>query len=87
MPFRATDDAHAIRIILGCGADNSPAPQSLIYCDDTDTYELRPLLGAFCGTEWTHGDDAAVIPETGDITTSLARFAPVRPGERLVRVL
>lgn len=88
MQFHATDDAHAIRLIRGSGSDNAPAPQALIARDDDGTYDLRPLLGAFGGCmEWANGDDVAVIPETGDITPALSRFAPVQPGERLVRVL
>ena len=88
MQFRATDDAHAIRLIRGSGADNSPAPQALIYCADAETYELRPLLGVWGGCmEWIHGGDAAQIPETGDITPALARFAPMQLGERLVRIV
>ena len=88
MQFRAANDSDAIRLILGSGADNSPAPQALIACDDAGTYDLRALLGTFGGCmEWVHEDDAAVIPETGDITPALACFAPVRPGERLVRIV
>ena len=88
MQFCAIDDAHAIRLIRGSGADNSPAPQALIYCDDAETYDLRPLLGAWGGCmEWVYADDAIHVPETGDITPALARFAPVQLGERLVRVL
>lgn len=85
--FEAATDAEAIRRIRQSAADNSPAPQALV-SDDNGNYELRPLLGAFCGyMEWERGEDVEVIPVDGDITAALKRFAPISAGERLVRII